>query len=218
MRLSSSARQALKVAVIFCVCLLAACASKKSAEDQRSGVIVVNAPATGEVRRVLVSEGAQVSAGTPIVEIAVQDQSQAAAPSPSESAESKAVRGVKSAQSEIEAARAEVVRHQAEVDRLTPLVAAGQASQPQLDGERALYEKAQQRLQKAQAAEQQAETELRVAREPGAQGMTTQSPTLREQTVVAPATSGGTVAVISVRVGDRVKSGQPLATLRADAP
>jgi multidrug efflux pump subunit AcrA (membrane-fusion protein) len=221
MRSSSSANQTLKVVAISCVCLLAACSSnssKKPGEDQPSGVVVVNAPAAGEVRRILVSEGAQVSAGTPIVEIAVQDQTRTAAPNPGETAESKAVVGVRSSQGEIDAARAEVIKHQAEVDRLTPLVAAGQASQPQLDGERALYERAQQRLQKAQAAEQQAEVELRVARQPGAQGITTQQSAPREQIVVARATSGGTVAVISTHVGDRVMNGQPLATLRADAP
>src|SRR5207248_863117 len=79
MRSSSSANQTLKVVAISCVCLLAACSSnssKKPGEDQPYGVVVVNAPAAGEVRRILVSEGAQVSAGTPIVEIAVQNQTQ----------------------------------------------------------------------------------------------------------------------------------------------
>jgi multidrug efflux pump subunit AcrA (membrane-fusion protein) len=218
MRSPSFISHAFKFAAIFCVCLLAACSSKKNDEGQRYGVVVVNAPAAGEVRRILVSEGAQVSAGTPIVEIAVQNQTPSATTSPGESAESKAIAGVRSSQSEIEAARAEVIKHQAEVERLTPLVASGEASQPQLDGERALYEKAQQRLQKAQAAEQQAEVELRVSREPGAQVSTTQSTAPREQTIVASATSAGTVAVISVHVGDRVTNGQPLATLRADAP
>ena len=40
----------------------------------------------------------------------------------------------------------------------------------------------------------------------------------REQVIIARATSAGTVSVISARVGDRVVSGQPLATLRTDAP
>ena len=62
------------------------------------------------------------------------------------------------AQGEVEAARAEVVRAEVEVSRLTPLVSSGQASQGELDGARATYEKAQQRLQRAQAAAQGAET------------------------------------------------------------
>ena len=184
------------------------------------GVVVINAPAAGVVRRVLVSEGAQVNADTPIVEITVQEQMPAAAASPGESAEAQAVRRVRASGAEIDAARAEVVRHEAEVQRLTPLVASGEVSQAQLDGERALYEWAQQRLQRAQDAEKQAQTGLLAARQPGASQTSTaaqQPPVVREQTVVAKTSSAGTVSVISVRPGERVASGQPLATLRSNA-
>lgn len=183
------------------------------------GVVVINAPAAGVVRRVLVSEGAQVNADTPIVEITVQEQMPAAAASPGESAEAQAVRRVRASGAEIDAARAEVVRHEAEVQRLTPLVASGEVNQAQLDGERALYERAQQRLQKAQEAEKQAQTGLLAARQPGASQTSTaaQPPVVREQTVVAKTSSAGTVSVISVRPGERVASGQPLATLRSNA-
>ncbi|MDT5060911.1 MAG: hypothetical protein QOH63_1370 [Acidobacteriota bacterium] len=216
---SSSTNQALKIVAISLLSALASCSSSKTQdENQQYGIVVVNAPAAGEVRRILVSEGTQVSEGAPIVEIAAQEQMQAATPTPGESAESRAVSSIKSSEAEIEAARAEVVKHDAEVQRLTPLVASGEASAAQLDGERALYERAQQRLQKAKDAEQQAEAGLRVARQPGAQANSTGQPAPREQIVVARATSAGTVAVISARVGARVTSGQPLATLRADAP
>jgi multidrug resistance efflux pump len=219
MHSSSSASQALRVLAFSLLSLLAACSSSKTQdENQQYGIVVVNAPAAGEVRRILVSEGAQVSEGTPILEIAVQGQMQAATPTPGESAESRAVSSVKSSEAEIEAARTEVVRHEAEVQRLTPLVASGEASAAQLDGERALYERAQQRLQKAKDAEQQSQVELRAARQPGAQPNATGQSAPREQIVVARATSAGTVAVISARVGARVTNGQPLATLRADAP
>lgn len=219
MHSSSSVNQTLKVVAISLLSLLAACGSSKTQEEnQQYGVVVVNAPAAGEVRRILVNEGAQVSAGTPIIEIAVQGQMQAATPTPGENAESRAVSSVRSSEAEIEAARAEVVRHEAEVQRLTPLVASGEASAAQLDGERALYERAQQRLQKAKDAEQQSQVELRVARQPGAQPNATGQSAPREQIVVARATSDGTVAVISARVGARVTNGQPLATLRAAAP
>jgi multidrug resistance efflux pump len=221
MRSSSSTSQTLKFVVISLLTVVAgaACSSSKTPDaNQQYGIIVVNAPAAGEVRRILVSEGAQVSAGAPIVEIALQEQAQATMPTPGESAESRAVSSVKSSEAEIEAARTEVVKHEAEVERLTPLVASGEASAAQLDGERALYERAQQRLQKAKDAEQQSQVELRVARQPGAQQSATGQSAPREQIVVARATSAGTVAVISARVGARVTSGQPLATLRADAP
>ena len=193
--------------------------SQTSDANQSYGVVVVNAPAAGVVRRVLVNEGTQVNADTPIVEIVVQEQTPAAAavaPSPGESAEAQAARRVRASGAEIDAARAEVVRHEAEVSRLTPLVASGEASQAQLDGERALYEQAQQRLQKAQEAEKQAQTSLLAARQPGAIAAQQQSAP-REQIAIARATSAGTVSVVSVRAGDRVASGQPLATLRTDA-
>jgi multidrug efflux pump subunit AcrA (membrane-fusion protein) len=210
------------VALLACSLLLltVACRSTKE-QGAPSSIIVVSAPSAGIVRRVVVAEGVRVEAGTPIVEIAVPVERPAVTPSPGESAESLAVRNVRSAGAEIEAARAEVVRHEAEVSRLTPLVTSGEASQAQLDGERALYERAQQRLQKAQEAERSAQTGLLAARQPG---MTTQAnsaapaPAPREQIVSAQASSAGTVRVINARVGDRVTAGQPLATLSTDGP
>lgn len=201
--------------------LLALCvgcgSSQPSDTNQQYGIVVVNAPAAGEVRRILVSEGVQVPAGAPIIEIAVKDQTPAKAANSGESPESQAVRGVKSSQAEIEAARAEVVRHDAEVQRLTPLVAAGEASPAQLDGERALYERAQQRLQKAKESEQQAEANLRVSRQPSSRSGAAEQAGTSEQIVVARASSAGTVAVINTRIGSQVKRDQPLATLRSAA-
>ena len=194
-----------------------ACRSTSSGDQgSASGIIVVNAPATGVVRRVLVAEGAHVEAGAPIVEIAVLNETQMVKPSPGESAESVAVRNLRSANTEIEAARAEVVRHEAEVSRLTPMVASGEASQAQLDGERALYERAQQRLQQAQEAERNAQTGLLAARQPGVNQPNSgaappQRPT--EQIIAAQTSSAGIVRVINARVGQRVTDGQALATL-----
>ena len=185
-------------------------------ESATRGVVVVNAPAAGVVRRVIAREGMAVNEGAPIVEIAVLTEGPAQTPTPGESAESRAAGSFKAADAEIEAARAEVVRHDAEVRRLEPLVAAGQAPQAQLDGERALYERAQQRLQQAQDSKQRAEGELRVARSQPATTGAQPAPPQREQLMSAVASSAGTVGVISVRVGDRVKAGQPVATLRAN--
>jgi biotin carboxyl carrier protein len=176
---------------------------------------VVNAPAAGEVRRVLVSEGAEINAGTPVVEIVVIEQTAIATPTPGETAETRAIRSTRASQAEIEAARAEVVKQEAEVMRLTPLVASGEIPQAHLDGARTLFEQAQQRLQRAQDAEKQAQGELIAARQPGAQTSPAQTSVPRERIVMAEASSGGTVAVISVKAGDRVASGQVLATLRS---
>ena|GEM_PF-988744 len=195
----------------------AACRSSGAGDEDSSGIVVVSAPAAGEVRRVLVSEGVKVAQGAGIVEIALPS-APASAPVPQgESPQARAARTYQSANAEIDAARAEVVRHEAEVQRLTPLVASGQASQGELDGERALYERAQQRLQRAQTAARDAQTGLVVAQQPGVSRQTnTQAPPPREQLVTANTTSAGVVTVISVRPGERVTQGQPVATLRAD--
>lgn len=227
MRLTSSSRRSSKFAALYALLAMpalvavASCGSSRTSDGNQSyGVVVINAPAAGVVRRVLVNEGTQINAGAPIVEIAIEEQlPAAAAPSPGESAEALAARRVRASGAEIDAARTEVVQHEAEVSRLTPLVASGEASQAQLDGERALYERAQQRLQKAQEAEKQAQTGLLAARQPGVQrgAAAAQPPAApRERIVIASATSAGTVSVVSARVGDRVTSGQPLATLRTD--
>ena len=196
---------------------VAACKSGSETTVDSRGIIVVNAPATGEVRRILVSEGVAVGAGAPILEIAVQTETPVATPSPGESAEARAARTLKSADAEIEAARAEAVRHDAEVQRLTPLVASGEASTAQLEGERALFERAERRLQQAQDAKRNAEGGLLAARQPGQNQGSAPAPAVpREKIVAATASSEGTVSVINARVGERVKEGQPLATLRAD--
>lgn len=196
-----------------------ACASSRTEVGQDTGVVVINSPAAGQVRRILVNEGSVVRAGSPLIEIMVETQVAAPQPSPGESADARAARNIRSAEAAIEAARAEVVRHEAEVLRLTPLVAAGQASQAQLDAARSLYEQAQRRLQQAQDASKQAQSELLRARQPGASQSNAAPVSVPSvEMVMARATSNGTVAVISARVGDRVTSGQPLATIRASSP
>lgn len=222
MSIFSPRNRMLKSASLLALSLLllamaAACRSSES-ESSQTGVVVVNAPAAGQVRRVLVSEGAQVAEGAPIVEIVVErKETVTAAPSPGESADQRAARNIKSAEAEIDAARAEVVRHEAEVMRLTPLVASGQVPQAQLDAERSLYEQAQRRLQQAQDKSRQAQAELRTARQPAAAQSNSAPGSIPQiETVFARATSAGTVAVISTRAGDRVANGQPLATLRTD--
>jgi biotin carboxyl carrier protein len=215
---SSSLRQRGVLTISLALVLIGATACSKSSSDPNvdsRGIIVVNAPATGEVRRILVSEGVAVGAGAPILEIAVQTEMPVATPTPGESAEARAARNLKSADAEIEAARAEAVRHDAEVQRLAPLVANGEASAAQLEGERALFERAQRRLQQAQDAKRNAEGGLLAARQPE-QNQAPAASMPREKIVAATASSAGTVSVINARVGDRVKEGQPLATLRSN--
>ena len=202
---------------LFLSLLTAAACSRTTNDGSASDgdVSIVNAPATGVVKRILVAEGVRVNAGTPIVEISVRTEGAAVGSKPVESAEGQAVRNYKTADTEIEAARAEAVRHEAEIARLTPLVASGEASQGQLDGERGLYEQAQRRLQQAQEAKRIAEGGLIAARQPG-QVQRNSSPAIQETVVPAITTSAGIVSVIGVRVGEQVKTGQALATLRGE--
>jgi multidrug resistance efflux pump len=203
--------------IIFVAMLCAAgCHAGSTGADATAGVIVVNAPASGEVRRVLVGEGTHVAAGAAIVEIVVREEQPASSASaqPTEDPQARAARGVTAARNEIETARSEVVRTQVEVERLTPLVASGQATQGELDGARAQYYQAQQRLQHAQDAAQGAQSGLIASRQ---QTATTQQIVPAERIVAAVATSAGVVSVINTRAGDRVTMGQPLATLRADS-
>ncbi len=208
--------------LVVALSALASCQSR-SAQDDAGGIVIVNAPVAGEVRRVLVREGAQVGAGETIVEIAVRNEGASAPPAQTEDSQARAVKSVTAAQVEIEAARAEVVRTQVEVQRLTPGVAAGEVPQGELDGaranyERANYERAQQRFQRAQDAAQGAQSGLVAARQPSFNPATKPAATPAEQIIAARASSAGTVRVINARVGDRVTAGQPLeAVQKADS-
>lgn len=202
--------------VLTCLLVAAAtaCGSSSVEEGETAGVIIVNAPADGEVRRVLVNEGMQLKKGDAVVELVVRTEATVAPTPRSEDPVAAAGRNIASANAEIEAARAEVVRAEVEVSRLTPLVASGQASQGELDGARATYDRAQQRLQRAQSAAQGAQAGLVAARQPNRN--TAPPPAPSEKVLYATATSDGTVSVVSVRPGARVTAGQPLATLRAE--
>jgi len=204
--------------IIFSIASLAllftpTCQSARPGDNQ-TGIVVVNSPAAGRVTRIVAAEGVHVEQGTPVVEISVQSEANASASPVRDGSEAKAVSSYQSADAAIEAARAEVVRHEAEVTRLTPLVDSGAASQGELDGERALYEQAQRRLTQAQEAKRNAESALLAARQPNQSQVNV--PTPREHIVSAVSSSPGKVAVISVRVGDLVKVGDPLATIRTD--
>ncbi|HUQ31324.1 MAG TPA: hypothetical protein VM095_04350 [Pyrinomonadaceae bacterium] len=207
---------ALALPALFALLFSSACRSQTTSDEAPSGVVIVNAPATGEVRRVMVREGMTVDEGSPIVEIAVRVEGPAAAPTPQgEDPQARAAGTRQAAQSEVEAARADVVRKEVEVQRLTPLVASNDAPQAQLDGARAEFERAQRRLQQAQSAAEKAQTGLATARAQSPQTTSRPAQTFSEQLVTARASSAGTLSVINAKVGEHVTAGQPLATLRA---
>jgi multidrug resistance efflux pump len=205
---------------VFAIVTLAAssgCRSQVSSDNgDTRGVIIVNAPAAGEIRRVLVSEGMSVNKDAPVVEIIVRTEVPDAPQAQGEDPQARAVRNIQASKAEVEAARAEVVRTEIEVQRLTPLVAGGQATQAELDGARAQYDRAQQRFQKAQESAQGAQSGLVAARQQAQNSSNAPRPQPAEQIVAARASAAGRVTVINAQVGQRVVAGQPLATLRAD--
>jgi biotin carboxyl carrier protein len=190
-----------------------ACESDKNRGNAVSSgkITVVNAPATGTVRRVLVSEGVHLDSDAPVVEIVVENEARQA-PSP-EDPRARAVRGYKSAEADVEIARGEVVRYDAEVRRLTPLVNAGQSSPAELEGAQALYNNAQKKLQQTQESAKNAQTNLVSASAPVGAVSSSQA---SEKIIMARAPSAGTVRVIIVHVGDQVKNGQAIATASDD--
>ena len=212
-QLSSVPKFGAHLAVTFLVTLVACQACSRGGDSAR-GIIVVNAPAAGEIRRVLAREGMEVVEGQTIAEIAINSPAQNVPTTAATERQARAGTSVQGAQAEIEAARSEVVRHEVEVQRLTPLVSSGQASQGDLDGERALYERAQQRLQMAKTAAQQAQSGL-VAAQQQSVNSSIATPSPAEQIVSARASAAGTVSALNTRIGERVVAGQPLATIRA---
>jgi multidrug resistance efflux pump len=212
---SERRRGTLYALALLALFLAPACQSAGDEDSQSRGLIIVNAPATGEVRRVLAREGMMVNEGAPIVEIAVRTEVPGAPQPQGEDPQARAARDAQSAQAEVEAARADVVRKEVEVQRLTPLVASGDAPQAQLDGARAEFERAQRRLQQAQSSAQNTQAGLATARQQS-QTRAVPAQTFSEQIITARATSAGTVSVVNARVGERVTAGQPLATLRAN--
>ncbi len=216
----SSAASTLFVILLFTFILGAmACrsSSNTNAPDAASaGLVIVNAPATGEVRRVIASEGVPVNEGALILEIAVQQETPSASlqTQQGEDAPSRARRAAQSAQAQVAAARAEAERASVEVERMTALVASNSAPQPQLDAARVQYQRAQEQLQRVQQ-----NVSATAAMPPQVNSMNTPqvaATTPREQIITVRASTAGTVRAIGVSVGQQVTTGQALATIRTN--
>lgn len=196
--------------------MLFACAACRSSntnspDASSEGLVIVNAPATGEVRRVLVSEG------TTIAEIAVrQEIPNANAPTQSNDPQARARSAAQTMQSQITAARAAAERASIEAERVNALVASGAAPQPQLDAARAEYQKAQEQLQRAQQGSSGGAVAPAASQANNANVAQSATNASREQIIVARVSVAGTVSVIAVRAGQQVTAGQPLATIRTN--
>ncbi|TVQ07560.1 MAG: efflux RND transporter periplasmic adaptor subunit [Leptolyngbya sp. DLM2.Bin27] len=173
----------------------------------------------GRVTQILISSGSAVAAGQPVVQLSAdQTQSEVAA---SQSAAQAAGFGRDAAQAQVQAAQAQVARTQADVElalveyrRAERLVEAGALSRQDLDN-------AQNQLTVAQAAQRQAEDNVRAAQAQLQQALSAfdqaqaqvnvSQADLGFKQVVAPV--GGIVGDISLRVGDVVNAGDTLGTI-----
>jgi multidrug resistance efflux pump len=211
----SRAIQARSFGVMLALTLLtlvmnAACRSSNRNETP-ADLVIVKATAAGEVRRVLVSEGAAVNEGAPVIEIAVKVDAPADEQNKAEGQE-QARAALDAAQREIADAEAEVSRTSVEVQRVESLVRAGAAPQAQLDAARAQYQQAQERVERVRDSARSAQTGI-VSRQENRSSTTMQG----ERIIGVPAPASGTIRVISARVGQRVTAGQAIATMSSQA-
>lgn len=173
-----------------------------------SGLVVVKAPATGHVRRVLASEGSSVNEGAVLVEIAVESNAGAERQDRGDDG-SLARAALETARREMSEAEAEVNRAAVEARRIEPLVQSGAAPQSQLDAARAQYQKAQERLDRLRDAARSAQNQIvsSEGRRLAAGTATT------EKIVEVRVPVSGTIRVLRARAGQEIIAGQPLATV-----
>ena len=173
-----------------------------------SGLVVVKAPASGQVRRVLASEGSPVNEGAVLVEIAVESNS-GAERQDREDDGSRARAALETVRKEIADAEADVNRAAVEAGRIEPLVQSGAAPQSQLDAARAQYQQAQERLDRLRQTARSAQSQI-VSSE-GRRLATGPAPTEKIVQVLAPVS--GTIRVLRARAGQEIIAGQPVATV-----
>lgn len=188
-------------AITITLFLAMACQSSKSP----TGDIVINAPANGVVRSVLVGDGAAIEKDGVIIEIAITPQTT----SEQKNQPDKDAKLAIAARNDVVAAEADANRTLTELQRIEPLLKRGLASQAELDKARAQDQDAQDRLKRARDRVKSAEQQ-RTAPQPG---LTTQVP--NEEIVAIRAPAAGKVRQVNVLAGQQVTAGQPLATLSA---
>jgi multidrug resistance efflux pump len=168
--------------------------------------IVINSPASGVVRRVLVDEGGSVEKDAAIIEIAVQPgQARASLAGNAGNTNSNQALAARSAETNLASAEVEANRTATELRRIEPLVKRGLASKVELD--------------KARAQSLDAQERLRLAREKAnsAEANRNQPPSIppSEEIVTVRAPAAGTVRAFNIRAGEQVMTGQPIATLES---
>ena len=209
--LQSKGKHLIKIISVFLIVGVifgAACQPKKTA-DAPANLFVVKSPADGIISRVLVSEGAAVGKDAGIVEIETNGETQ---PAPLDEKNNKSGGvNLQAIETEITNAENEVERTSVEVERVKSLVATNSVPQSQFDAARADFQKAQERLQNVREKKKNQETALLIER---SRGETVTSENMPDNKIVVVRTSeAGILKVLSARVGQKVKTGQPLATV-----
>lgn len=200
----------IKIFPVFLVCVIVFGASCRSDEtsDTPADLFIVKSPADGIIKRVLVSEGAAVGKDAGIVEIEIENELQSA---PVDEKNKPGGVNLQAIETEIRNAENEVERTSVEVERVRSLAASNSVPQAQLDAARADFQKAQERLQNLREKKKNQETALLIER---SRGETVKSENMSDnKTVVVRTSEAGTLKVLNARVGQRVKTGQPLATV-----
>ncbi len=205
MRLTSKHRLPALLFIFFGLTATEAC-RLSSSDDNAANLFVVNAPATGKIRRVLVSEGTEVAEN---VEIVVASN---APISTGENQFEKARQDLQNTRTEVKVAEAALESASIEVQRVEPLVASNSAPPAQLDAARAQYQTAQEKLEAARRRGQTSQTNLAVRE---SSNFIPANQTANENIVTVRASIAGNVRVISASVGQIVKVGQPVAAIAA---
>ena len=195
------------VAVVFGV----ACSSETNEINETPAkLIVVSSPTDGVISKVLVSEGATVGKDAGIVEIEVLSEIQNTPTT--DNPTNPVATEFRNVEAQIKVAEEDVKRTSIEVERVQPLVASNSVPQAQLDAARADFQNAQKRLQDLKEKENSLRTKNIIAQ--SNQGKSSPPDTTAKHkfiTVRVPA--AGILKVINARVGQKVRSGQPLATI-----
>lgn len=194
----------------FCLFLIVAAVAfsggcRSNTGGTPEGLIVINAPVSGKVRRVIAIEGTNVEKNAPLLEIALE--SKTAVPPDKRNRQTPA--GTATSQAEIKAAEEQLQRASVELQRIEPLVASGSAPQPHLDAARAEYQKAQERVDRLRRQPPNMPPDLSA----GQLNSEKTDNEAKENIIAVPAPSAGNVRVISVRAGQTVKKGEAIATI-----
>lgn len=175
----------------------------RSATNDPVNDVVVNSPADGVIRRVLVSEGAAVDKDAAIIEIAVETKNVSGSQTTGANAEH--ARALRNAQADLASAEGDATRTNQELKRIEPLVGRGLASKAEMDKARSQSQDAQERVRLARERVKAAEDILKKPAEPA----------LKEELIAVRVPAAGTVRALRVQAGASVKTGQPLATINA---